>query len=183
MKFFALLILSYLTLASEIVIDHKNYKDAQADSNLIQFEMESTKAGFITTGFTGVVKKATIKYQNNGQNFKDITLVVDVRGIDTDVEARNEKMYDLCFESSKYPQIVISFNSLETSSKMVQGIIQIRGESFPVELNYKVEVKNNERVIVFDSELSLKELKIPDPSIFIAKVSDKIKLSGKLKLE
>lgn len=179
MKFFLLLIVSCLTLASEIAIDYKSYNDAKEGSNKIQFDMESTKAGFITTGFTGVVKKANISYQNDGQNFKDIRIQINVLDIDTDIDARNEKMYELCFESTKHPQIIVTFNSLEVLGDNALGIIQIRGESFPVSIKYQIINKE----IVFNGELSLKGLKIPDPSIFIAKVSDVIKLSGKLKLD
>lgn len=178
-KIIAVLAFSLLSFSKEITINNESFSDALGARTKIFFEMESTKAGFITTSFTGVVKKGAITFEESVNTYSNILVKFKVKDLDTDVDARNDKMYNLCFESEKYPEIEVSFDLIPAVGNQAVGVIRLRGESFPISINYSID-KN---ILKFDSKLSLKDLKIPDPSIFIAKVKDTIKLNGEIVLE
>lgn len=173
------LIYSFVIMGREITINHESYEQALAATTKVYFKMESTKVGFITTEFIGVVKNGKISYDQDENSFRNVTFKFKVVDLDTDMEARNEKMWTLCFEISKFPEAEVNFSLINGSDSQVQGVIKLRGESYPITINYKIE--NN--FLKFNSKISLKEFNIPDPSIFIAKVNDEIKLFGEISLE
>lgn len=174
---------SFYINAEQISLDYKNYDEALRGQNTIKFDMESTKAGIITTGFSGVVKKGTLDYLKKDNNYTDVKLLIPVKEIDTDVSGRNEKMWDLCFSADKFSNIEVTFSRIALADNKATGTINVRGESYPVSISYSVENKDGKQKFQFKTTLSIKDLKIPDPSIFIAKVRDEIELSGEFIIE
>ena len=162
----------------------ENYNSAMNAECFIKFDMESTKAGFITTGFTGVVKKFSAEFNWNGSEFANTLIKINPRDIDTDNGSRNDKMYEQSFGVDKFAQLVVQIGGpLKAGNhNNVPALLTVRGKIKEITLNMEITVsKENEFVIKGTSQMSIKELEIPDPSIFIAKVRDSVDLSFQLK--
>ena len=177
MKTLLLILLSVTTWATTLEINHSNYENGKKGANRIVFNMESTKAGMITTSFQGVVKKASLNYNKQEQGFSDIELTVPVKQIDTDNDARNDKMYDKCFSANKFSDVKVKFSEMITyGKKQAKGSILIRGKWFPITIDVDVKSASGKTTVNGSAKLSLKGLEIPDPSIWIASVRDLVEL-------
>jgi len=182
--------------AKEINWTYENYKQAESGSNSIAFEMESTKAGLITTGFKGLVKKASVKFEEIAPTtkegatsfvqWKNISMTIPVESLDTDSDGRNEKMWDTCLGRKEFPEIKIDIPGpvvvVEGNNKF-EGNILIRGLHYPLIVYYNLKrLPSGKWEMTGTSETSISALKIPDPSIFIAKVRDRIDLKIKIEI-
>ncbi|EQC46564.1 YceI family protein [Bacteriovorax sp. Seq25_V] len=184
MKFLiSLLLILSNVCAKEVAIDYESYKDALNGANKIVFDMESTKAGFITTGFSGVVKSFKLNYEIDQENIKDAKVYFFVANLDTDIDARNEKMLNLCLEAEKYPVIMVELGNLEIGKSEKDSEIQIRGQKYPLKVNVEVGKIDDVFKVKFNSKISLKGFNIPDPSIFIASVRDLIEIHGEVEIK
>ncbi len=186
MKYLLLMfiLLSQLSFAQELKKDFhlESYKMATKAETYIKFENKSTKFGLLTTSYDGYAKDFSVSYSYKDQSFSGVKVTVKGNSIDTDVDARNEKMHDLCLETKTYPDIIVTLSSVvkvQADEQNVPATILVRGKSKPIEI--KMTVKENE--VVGKAKLSFKELEIPDPSIAIAKVKDEINLEFKLSLK
>ncbi|WP_127717505.1 YceI family protein [Halobacteriovorax sp. HLS] len=178
------LLISISSLAQIEMFSYKTYEESENASSRIIFNMESTKAGLITTSFKGVAKKFSVDYSLDNEQMKDVTIFVEVSELDTDNGARNEKMKQMCFELEKFPRIVIRLKSdfQLNSSGEVLAQIQARGKWFPIVLRINSVFKNGELNLNGVASVSLKELGIPDPSIWIATVRDRVDLEFSLSM-
>lgn len=150
----------------------------------IKFDMESTKAGFITTGFTGVVKKFNTVFNWNGEEFANTLLKINVKDMDTDNGSRDDKMNEQTFSSDQFPQLVVQIGGPLKPGvhKNVEGLLTVRGKIKEIALNIEITVsEEKDYVIKGSSQMSIKGLEIPDPSIFIASVRDRVDLSFQIK--
>ncbi len=161
-----------------------NYNAAMKSECFIKFDMESTKAGFITTGFTGVVKKFSTEFNWNGQEFANTLIKIDVKEMDTDNGSRNDKMYEQSFSVDKFSQIVVQIGGplKPGTHNNVPGRLTVRGKIKEISMNLEISVsEEKDYVIKGSSQMSLKALEIPDPSIFIASVRDRVDLNFQIK--
>lgn len=145
--------------------------------------MASTKVGVITTSFQGYVKKFSLNYVLEGDKVKFAKLTLPVEQMDTDVEGRNSKMWELCLDYRKHPEIVLTLTEtvpIDGQSHSVPATITLRGSDRPIVLNVTARRDGRKIVAQIDGNLSLKELEIPDPSIFVAKVRDRVELKAQL---
>ena len=182
-----LLLFFYMNLCFGEVIQYieKDYDKALTNSSRIVFNMESTKAGIITTSFEGVVKDFSVDYILKNNNFKNIKLSMKAVSFDTDNDGRNEKMQELCLESGKFPNISISLSEdykVGTNTEL-KGQITIKSISYPILVKLESETVDGRPVVKGSSSLSLKALAIPDPSIWIASVRDRVDIEFKLDLK
>jgi polyisoprenoid-binding protein YceI len=146
--------------------------------------MESTKAGFITTGFTGVVKKFNTVFNWNGEEFSNTLLKINVKDMDTDNGSRDDKMNEQTFSSDKLPQLVVQIGGPLKAGvhNNVEGLLTVRGKIKEITLNLEITIsEEKDYVIKGTSQMSIKALEIPDPSIFIASVRDRVDLSFQIK--
>ncbi|MBI2521150.1 MAG: YceI family protein [Bdellovibrio sp.] len=186
MKFyfaFIFLLLSLSIRAKEITVTSSNYKEAMTKSNFIKFDMESTKLGFVTTGFTGVAKQFRISFDEQNNTLSKILVVVPVKQMDTDSNGRNEKMWETSLGEPQYPEIKVDLPGpvpLQEGVSTVEGHVQIRGLFYPIKLKLELKKREGGMTVLGTSELSISGTKIPDPSIMIAKVRDRIDLSFQL---
>lgn len=184
MKYFILLFIFVSNIfAKEVVVEHKSYDEALKSNNKIVFDMESTKAGIITTGFSGVVKSFKLNYDIEQDKIKNVKVHFFVANLDTDIDARNEKMLDLCLSANKFPVISVELGDLIIGQNSIESLIEVRGEKHPIKFEIDVERKKGFFKVKFKSQVSLKGLKIPDPSIFIASVRDLVEIFGELEVK
>lgn len=161
--------------AEEIRYQFKDYNEAKKAENYISFESSSTKFGIITSTFDGYAKDITIKYHLNNKVVERLETIVDSRSLDTNVDARNHKMFNSILETEKYPQIRIVINDKLTLSEgehHIEMVFFIKDKQVSKKVDYVVEVKDGKNLIHGKTTIGLKELGLPDPSIAIAKVRD-----------
>jgi polyisoprenoid-binding protein YceI len=186
MKYLLILLcfLSTIVFAQETKKDFhfETYKMASKADSFLKFENKSTKFGLLTTSYDGYAKDFTLTYSYKDKTFSGVKVSLKADTLDTDVDARNEKMRDLCLETKNNPEIIVTLSSVVKVSSEEQNVpasILIRGKSKPIEL--KMIVKENE--VSGKARLSFKEMELPDPSIAIAKVKDDIDLQFKILLQ
>lgn len=177
------IIVAYSTNShAEVVIKNyfaKDYKTAKNAVNRMRFESKSTKLGFITTDFDGFAKNFTLSYNLNKNILDQIKIKIDAKSFDTSSDARNDKMNELCLESQKYPEINGTIaESVDLNVKdhdlVVDFIVKDQPRKMPVKL---ISEKNGDHYkLTILGSFSLKDWKIPDPSIAIAKVRDQFDL-------
>lgn len=162
----------------------ESYAEAMKSDCFIKFDMESTKAGFITTSFTGVVKKFNTFFNWNGEEFANTLLKINVADMDTDNSSRDSKMNDETFSSGKFAELAVQIGGPLKAGvhNNVPGLLTVRGKIKEISLNLEISVsKDKEYVIKGSSQMSIKQLELPDPSIFIASVRDRVDLSFQIK--
>ena len=162
----------------------ESYADAMKSDCFIKFDMKSTKAGFITTSFTGVVKKFNTVFNWNGEEFANALLKINVADMDTDNSARDSKMNEETFSSDKFAELAVQIGGPLKAGvhNNVPGLLTVRGKIKEITLNLDMTVsKDKEYVIKGSSQMSIKQLELPDPSIFIASVRDRVDLSFQIK--
>ena len=163
----------------------KNYEEAEKSPNYIRFDMESTKAGIFTTSFTGLVKQFSVHLNLTKNGAQNINISFNTVQMDTDNGSRNEKMHDYCLEKDKYPTInvrildPITFNQ----KKVVNAILNIRGKDKPIKLMTDNTVVDGKATVKGSTVVKLSELEIPDPSILVASVDDKVVLRYNVSFE
>ncbi len=190
MKHIALGIASLMTLglhAKTVQYRYENFKQAKTAESFLHFEMKSVKAGLFTTKFTGVVKKFSAAGDATDEVIQAGSLVeFEVKYLDTDVDGRNEKMWEHCLDFKNHPKIKVTFSDaipLDGESHTIRSTLTIRGKTKNASFNVKAKKKNDAFVVDLVGQLSIKDLEIPDPSIVIAYVKDQIQVSGHLQIE
>jgi polyisoprenoid-binding protein YceI len=182
--FCSLLILTAYSPCGQAKVDiknysAKNYKMAKNAANRLRFESKSTKLGFITTDFDGFAKNFTINYNLNKNILDQIKIKIDTKSFDTNSEARNDKMNEVCLESQKYPEITGTIvESVDLNLKDHGLVVDFIVKDQPYKMKVKlISEKNgdNYKITILGS-FSLKDWKIPDPSIAIAKIRDQFDL-------
>lgn len=163
------------SFATDLVIHHDNYTAAQKAPNYVKFESTSTKLGFITTSFDGQAKDIKINYSLDKNILSKLELIIPVKSLDTDSNARNEKMLKEILEAEKYPDIIVTIPNkiaLTEGEHEVEMIFAIKDKKTAKMVKYKISKVENKFHITGETQLGLKELSLPDPSIAIAKVRD-----------
>ncbi len=182
---FLICLLATLPVQAELQnlkLNSNSYDEAKAAAQFLRFDMKSTKAGLLTTSFTGFVKKAEVTFQESATAYTDIVMSFEGADMDTDVSGRNQKMWDKCLDVKNHPKVVVKVARIEKGQtpQRVLAVIHILGQDHTFTMNV---VRSDDRSLGGEAVLSLKELKIPDPSIFIASVSDEIRVSFQFKKE
>lgn len=171
-----LLLISSSVFAFEQNVSCENFDECafESNDNAISFESESTKLGIITTSFSGRALSFKIQGKLNQTETKDVVVTIPVGALSTDLSGRDDKMWNEILNKEKFPEISLSFPPIanDFSGKKVVRI-SILGQSYdlPIELT---SVNNDGKIQITGSgSFSLKEFKIPDPSIAIASVRDR----------
>ncbi|OFZ49105.1 MAG: hypothetical protein A2381_16025 [Bdellovibrionales bacterium RIFOXYB1_FULL_37_110] len=175
--------LSFTIWGREITKSYKigSYEDAKKSSEYIKFEMDSTKLGIITTSFNGFVRDFAVSLNKEGNVVKDLKVAFEVKNMDTDIDARNEKMWNQCLDYKNFSNILVHFKSeipLDNNDLVAIPVtMKIRGMEKIFFVNIKTHKEKNKVVLQGNANVKLSELGIPDPSIFVASVSDLVKIS------
>ncbi|MBT3236606.1 MAG: YceI family protein [Bdellovibrionales bacterium] len=185
---FSLLIFSLTIFAADTTrsFSYSSYEAAVKAATHLHFEMESTKAGIITTGFTGVVKKFDTTFVRQGKAIQSgATISFAVKDMDTDVDGRNEKMYTQCFSAKEYPTIKVQLGApitIGVAEQSYPATINLRGAELPITIRVTIKEVAEGILVSGNSNVTLSALKIPDPSIWIATVRDMVEIKFKLLL-
>lgn len=189
MKIFSLLFFTlffhHIALAKSFHFD--DYEAASKSKEFLKFESESTKMGFITTSFDGFAKDFEINYKIDKGFITEIFLVIKSQSLDTDNSSRDEKMHEQIIGSKKHPSIIFASGAkipLKEGETTLKGRLTIQKVSKEKEI--KLNIKKNEDgtyLISGESFFSLKEYKLPDPSIAIASVRDQFDVKFALHIE
>jgi polyisoprenoid-binding protein YceI len=171
-----------LNLFSETTIQKFHYKDfetAQKAETSLRFESISTKLGMISSHFEGQAKIFSISYNIQNNKLEDVKIKINTASFDTDSKARNEKMNELCLESSKFPEITGTISSpinIGVQNQELPVEFMVKGHLRKLTMKVSTEKKLEKVYIKISGNFSLKEWEIPDPSIVIAKVRDQFDL-------
>lgn len=185
---FLLLFLSTSLMAKSYkkTFSYDDFYKAKAAINFMRFDMESTKLGMFTTSFHGVVRKANLSYKFKKNTLSNATIFFKVADLDTDVNNRNKKMHNFCFSKDKFSDIIITLHSsIKTGAmeKNISATMNVRGKNKEIEVIIDVIKRGKKLIITGISQVSLKELEIPNPSIWVAKVSDKVEINFNFELD
>lgn len=179
MAFLTALIWGLSATANDFNFEVPKYKDAENNKTFIRFDMKSTKFGLVTTSFTGFVKKFSAHADVAENELKNVKLDFMAEALDTDVGGRNDKMLDLCLDAKKHPQINVQLEKsipLTGETLAIPAKLNLRGYEKPITVSAFAKKTDSGYTVDGETELSIKELEIPDPSIAIASVKDQIKV-------
>jgi len=173
----------------DVDFQYKSYEEAKKSNNRLEFKVISTKAGMFSSDVFGYVKSFRYSAEISAESLlvKNAKLIFPIQSMDTDNSMRDEKMKNLCLGMKQYGQVELIFNQPFTlnlnKSIDVQALAKIRGKLKPVTVSLKTEKSDGTIKIKASSAWSLKKLEIPDPSIFIAKLSDEISINVLLNID
>ncbi len=179
--FTVLFLLGLNTLqAEELSYQFKDYNEAKKSSNFIKFEGQSTKFGLITTTFNGYAKEFKVHYDLSGNQLNELDVKIAVKGLDTDVSSRDDKMLNQILDMSSYPDIQAKIQEKTTLSEggqVIYMVFNVKEKKVIKPVKVSIEKKDGKFFITGNTILGLHELGLPDPSIVIAKVNENFDLS------
>lgn len=185
---FSIALLSFSAKSKTYFFESDNFEKAELADSFLNFRIKSTKVGLFSSTVAGFVKsfKAQADFTPNKKSLKGITLTFNPKDMDTGNQDRDEKLHNFCFEAEKYPIVSIHIPSkinLGETLRKVPALMTVRGKTKNIFLDLRI-VKSNGKVTAFgSSRLSLSALEIPDPSITVASVDDKIHVDFNIVLE
>jgi polyisoprenoid-binding protein YceI len=185
LKFTMFCLIALSTNAETITQKTESYDQAKSHQNFIKFTGKSTKFGMITTEFDGFPKEFSINYDKKDQKIENIQVHVMAASIDTDSDARNEKMYELCLETDKFKTISVVLTTpidLNLSTQTIGARLKVREQETPIEIKLEIKKIENKMTLAGQSQFLLSSLAIPDPSIAIARVHDQFQLNFQIEL-
>lgn len=186
MKFIFILnlMLASALSAKTLEVHNADYKSASLNSQYIRFDLASWKMGLFKSTFKSYVLNFKLDYQQSQDHIQNGQVYFKVHDMNTDVDSRNDKMWQYCLNFDVYPDVVILFKkdiSLKTPEiQDVPAMIKIRGQEYPIHLKLKANQQDSKIYIQGEALTSLKELGIPDPSIAIASLEDSVKIFFKV---
>ncbi|ATH07103.1 hypothetical protein BIY24_03865 [Halobacteriovorax marinus] len=163
----------------------KNYEEAKESHEYVMFESESTKLGFITTSYDGYAKNYEVKFERDGDVIKDIEVKINTSSLDTDNSSRDEKMRKTILEVKKHPYMIFKSNDridLKEGKLDISGKLKVRDIERVLTIKLVIEKREREFYIKGLTSISLKEFRVPDPSIAIASVRDQHDLKFGIKI-
>ncbi|PIK14863.1 YceI family protein [Halobacteriovorax sp. JY17] len=185
------ILILYILLSTNIFAENfqgevssKTFHEAKEKKSRLQFIVVSTKAGMFSSDVDGYVKTFSYQSEFDSKNLilRNMKINFKASSMDTDGGSRDEKLHNLCMDVSKFPKVEISVGGplflKDSRKRSYNGTVKIRGKEkkFQIELS-TTRASNDTYQIKGSSTWSLKEMGIPDPSIFIAKLSDEIKIN------
>lgn len=186
---FAVIIMLSGAMAEARLLEFKNkdFAEAKKSETFLRFEMSSKKLGLFTTSFYGYVKSFKINGEiKENKLASGASVEFAVHELDTDIDARNEKLWKHCLDEENHPNIRLVLDEevpLSGEEVKVPATIWLRGDRKPIVITVKSSTKDNSIVIDLKTQLSLKALEIPDPSIAIASVKDNIAVHGVIEIK
>lgn len=163
--------------AFTVTQSESSFDQAAKNPNFIRFQIESKKLGLFSSSFEGYAKQFQVEAKVNGDTIQKATLVIPVKQISTDLYARDDQMWNLCFEEKKYPEIKVEISNQivpKGQEKMVPAKVFIRGKEKEIQVRLKNSSDSSQLRFEGLTHLSFSLLEIPDPSIGVASVKDAI---------
>ena len=182
MRFILLIFLSLHlpTWADTLEVKNQTFAEAKMNRDFVRFDMASTKIGLFTSHFSGFVRNFKLEYQVGDHEVHDIKIQFLASDMDTDNGSRNAKMRAKCLNEKDFPQMEVQISQLlkvVEGEQKVAGVLLVRGQKKPIEMSISMHKESDSAWdIEGTSDLSLKDLEIPDPSISIASVDDHVRI-------
>ena len=180
----ALLVAYYVPTAFGLPIEAKyqagSYEEAKSASSYIRFHMKSIAFGRIRTRFNGFVKDFSLSGSAKGKTVEKIALRFPVKALDSNNALRDKRMRDFSLAANRHPVIEVSVTEpVPVNGKVVQvpGQIRVRGKSHPITLTVAVMRIPGGYLIMGESALSMAALDIPKPSLVVARVEDRVRIT------
>jgi polyisoprenoid-binding protein YceI len=176
-----LLLLTTLANAFSIDGDFPDFDSAKNSKNFFKFEIEAKKLGLFSSTIEGYAKKFQASATIKGAKIEKASVRIPAKHISTDLYARDDQMWNFCFEEKSYPEIRIDLEDTQIdpgAEKVVLAKMQIRGKIKPIKVNLKRSTSGE--TYLGETDLAFSQLEIPDPSIGIANVKDSIKVRFQL---
>jgi hypothetical protein len=165
----------------ELAWKHADYDKAGAAATTFAFHGESTKLGVWTTTFEGRAREGLLAWREDQGLWHDVVLTMPVAGLDTDSDARDEKMGEHCLQASAHPTIVVRLAAPidpRNPPAEIAATLSVRGRETSVPLR----LSRREGTVEGEGRFKLSALGIPDPSIAVAKVRDEFTIRFKVAL-
>lgn len=187
-----LIIFSTLSLSTQAKllkgeVSFTNYGDAEKRAHLTWI-VESTKVGLFSSDVYGYVLNYRYSADYNPENgiLRNMEISFPIKAMNSDNESRDEKLHTKCMGFPEYENITVKVSGplflTDKKERSYQGIALIRGKEQPFTINMTAN-ENTQIINVKGSTIwSLKKMKIPDPSIAVAKLSDDIRLNISLEV-
>ena len=165
-------------------IDRTSFEAAKNSSDYIRFEVFSTKVGIFTSRIPGYVLSAQASAQVSDNAVSQMEIKMKSSSLNTDSDSRDEKLHELCLSVKDFPDIkvLIEQNIVIGEEVNVPAKIFIRSKTKNIQVKLKTMREGNTLFATGEATLGLKELEIPDPSIAIAKLENKINIIFKLQV-
>ncbi len=176
MKFILLLLLAGPVFALEQSYQYPDFEAAEKAESFLKFTLEHTRVGLFSSDFYGYVKSFQASAQLENNEFSDMSIRFAALSVDTDNGMRNDNMYEDVLAAKEHPQIRITALQscpLNTDCEL-PAIVQIRGKDQEIRIKVKIVDQGESYQVAGKSELSVKGLGLPDPSIAIASLRDRI---------
>jgi polyisoprenoid-binding protein YceI len=188
MKYLLAFILFQLAWAGSVKknFSYSSFEEAKKANTSLKFIVESTKAGMFSSDIDGYIKSFSyeVNYDENNQILRNMKISLDTKSMDTDHEGRDEKLHKKVMEAQKFPELIVEVKGplflKAQREETYKGIAYIRGKKKEFEVTMKGTATKKGFIVEGNSSWSLKGMEIPDPSIFIAKLSDEIRLRVKI---
>lgn len=167
-------------------INYDSFEKAKNGKSQLKFIVESTKAGLFSSDVDGYVKEFdySAKLDEKNMIMTDMVISFAVEKMDTDNESRDTKLHDLCMSAKEFPRVEVRVPGplflKEARPHKYQGVVIIRGNERPFEIELSQNLEGNKMIITGHSVWGLKSMGIPDPSIMVAKLSDEIRIHIKI---
>lgn len=148
----------------------------------LRFGLESTKAGLITTDVEGHVSEFVLSYELDDFQVRDINLSFLARHMQTGSRGRDDKMWSYCLDAEHHPRIEVQIPGPlgPTPKGPVKARMNVRGKWHPIVVELSTTRSSSRTLVRGRAKVSLSELGIPDPSIWVAKVDDQVEIDFRI---
>jgi polyisoprenoid-binding protein YceI len=148
-------------------------------SDFLRFQLRSVKAGFIGTSVDGHVRDFEVSYERVGDGARDVRVTFPVRAMTTGDGGRDAKMWSYCLDAEHHPRVEIEIPGRlgATFSGEVPARMRVRGSWRPIRVQLTARRAGASTVVEGRARVSLAQLGVPDPSIWIARVEDAVTIT------
>ncbi len=157
----------------------EKFDEAAKAKSFLKFTIPTKKMGLFRSEVTGYATKFSATAKIDKGSATDISIELPVRGLDTDLYARNDQMWNACLAQKEHPVLKLTFPSLkfeEGKEVKAAGTLSVRGKQKPFEAAFTLEKKDKRWVAFGKATTSFEALEIPDPSIGVASVDGPIQM-------
>lgn len=154
----------------------------RSSDDRLRFELESTKGGVIHSKVDGRVREFALGYDREGETVRNVRLTFAVNAMDTGNDRRDEKMKDFCLGVARFPAVEVAIpGPLPVDARgEVPARIKVRGRWHPIRVRLEARPGESETVIEGRASVSLSAIGVPDPSIWIAHVRDRVDIAFRM---
>jgi polyisoprenoid-binding protein YceI len=164
---------------------HHLHDDGGArDGDFLRFVLTSVKAGLFSSTVEVRVRDFDVSFALAGDTARDVRVAFDVRDMTTGDGGRDDKMWSFCLDAAHHPRIEVEIpGPVEIGhAREIPARMRIRGRWHPIRLSLSSRRAGDRTIVEGHARVSFSELGIPDPSIWIAHVEDRVDIAFRVHL-